>query len=303
MLDVCLLGSGGMMPLHDRWLTSALIRFNGRLILIDCGEGTQIPFKQAGWGVRSLDVICITHFHADHIAGLPGLLLTLGNSGRTEPVVIIGPKGIENIVKSITVIAQNLPFQLVYTTVNSNEFPFYMGDYEIDYCHVDHNVSCVAYSIKISRSGKFDVDKAKSNNVPLKIWSQLQKGKIIELDGKVYRPEMVIGEERKGFKVSYCTDSRPIEDLTELVRGSDLFICEGMYGDDELLGKASDKKHMVFKEAAKIAKDADVNELWLTHFSPSMAFPGQYIKNARDIFSNTVIGKDLMKKTFVFEEE
>lgn len=302
MLDVCLLGTGGMMPLHNRWLSSMLVRFNGKMILIDCGEGTQIPFKQASWGVRNLEAICFTHYHADHIAGLPGLLLTLGNSGRTEPLVLIGPKGLEHIVKSLTVIAHNLPYQMVFIPVGGADFPLNLGEFILNYHEVDHNVNCVAYSVEIPRAGKFDVEKAKSNNVPMKLWNPLQKGNIIEFEGREYSPELVLGEIRVGLKVSYCTDSRPVDTLAQFVQNSDLFICEGMYGDNESMDKAKDKKHMIFQEAANIAKEGNVKELWLTHFSPSMAFPGEYINNARTIFGNTFIGQDLMTKTLYFEE-
>jgi ribonuclease Z len=273
------------------------------MILVDCGEGTQIPFRQAGWGVVNLDAILFTHYHADHIGGLPGLLLTLQNGGRKEPLVLIGPKGIDYVVKSLTVIAQHLSFQLKCISLDDLEFPHRMGDFIIDYQYLDHNVKCVAYSLSISRIGKFDVEKAKENNVPLKIWNQLQKGESIENDGLVYTPEMVLGPDRKGIKLSYCTDSRPIKELESFVRDSDLLICEGMYGDDESMAKAYEKKHMTFFEAASIAKAGEVKELWLTHFSPSLNYPGEYIQNAKKVFENTVVGKDLMKKTLIFEEE
>ena len=98
MIDVCLLGTGGMMPLPYRWLTSLLVRYNGSSLLIDCGEGTQIAMKEKGWSFKPIDVICFTHYHADHISGLPGLLLTMGNAERTEPLTMIGPKGLERVV-------------------------------------------------------------------------------------------------------------------------------------------------------------------------------------------------------------
>jgi ribonuclease Z len=279
-----------------------LVRCNGRMILVDCGEGTQIPFRQAGWGVVNLDAILFTHYHADHIAGLPGLLLTLQNAGRKEPLVLIGPKGIEHVVKSLTVIAQHLRFQLQCISLDHLEFPHTLGEFVIDYQYVDHNVKCVAYSLSIPRVGKFDVEKAKKNKVPLKAWNQLQKGVPLEMDGVVYSPEMVLGEDRKGIKLSYCTDSRPLKELETFVQDSDLFICEGMYGDIESMAKAHEKKHMTFFEAATIAKAGMVKELWLTHFSPSLNYPWEYIDSAKRVFENTVVGKDLMKKTLIFEE-
>lgn len=303
MIDVCLLGTGGMMPLDYRYLTSLLVRVNGKMILIDCGEGTQIPFRKVGWGVANLDAILFTHFHADHIAGLPGLLLTLQNAGRKEPLFLVGPSGLESVVKSLLVIAKNLTYELVFVTTSSNEFPIKLGQLDVDYLYVDHNVSCVAYSLKLDRAGKFDVKKAKENNVPLKAWNLLQKGEEVSVDGKKFTPDMVLGKERKGLKLSYCTDTRPIKGIEDFVAGSDLFVCEGMYGDNELFEKACDKKHMTFSEAANLAKDAFVSELWLTHFSPSMNCPWEYSHVAKSIFKNTVIAKDLIKKTLVFPEE
>ena len=114
MLDICLLGTGGMMPLPGRWLTSLALRFNGSCMLIDCGEGTQIAMKRAGISSKPFDVICFTHFHADHISGLPGLLLSMGNAERTEPLTIIGPKGVERVVNSLRVIAPELPFDIKF---------------------------------------------------------------------------------------------------------------------------------------------------------------------------------------------
>lgn len=303
MIDVSLLGTGGMMPLDYRYLTSLLVRVNGKMILIDCGEGTQVPFRKAGWGVANLDAILFTHFHADHIAGLPGLLLTLQNAGRTESLSLVGPKGLEHIVKSLLVIAQNLTYKLEFITVDSQDFPIKLGELEIDFLWLDHNVKCVAYSLKLDRVGKFDVEKAKKNNVPLQVWNCLQKGKTINFEGREFTPDMVLGKARKGLKVSYCTDTRPVKELVEFVAGSDLFVCEGMYGDEVLMEKAHDKKHMTFCEAASIAKSSCVSELWLTHFSPSMNFPWEFSDVAKKIFKNTIIGKDLMKKTLVFKEE
>jgi ribonuclease Z len=308
MMDVCLLGCGGMMPLKDRWLTSLLVRHNGRMILIDCGEGTQIPLKQAGWGVRSIDAICLTHYHADHVAGLPGILFLLANSGREDPLVIIGPPGLEAVLRGLTVIAPQLPYDIYLielseeksdVKVNSQK----IGEMIIHSLFVDHAIHCLSYAIEIERPGKFDPSKAQANKVPMKIWNRLQKGETIELDGMVFNPEMILGESRRGLKVSYSTDTRPTSNHTDFIRQSDLFICEGMYGDNNMLQKAIDKKHMLFSEAAELAKDGDVKELWLTHFSPAMGRPEDFLENAREIFPNTHLGNDLMTKALHFQDK
>lgn len=300
MLDVSLLGTSGMMPLPNRFLTALLCRTNGRFLLIDAGEGTQVTMKMLGWGFKNLDVICFTHFHADHIAGLPGLLLTIGNSGRTENITIIGPAGITNIVKSLCIIAQELPFKIDFIELSNDEDSIKIGDFIIKTLRVEHRVSCFSYSILVHRLGKFDVNKAKLLDLPRNYWSILQNNKDVEYEGKIYTSDMVVGEPRKGIKVTYTTDTRPISNLVNFAKDSDLFICEGIYGDDEKLNKAIEYKHMLFSEAANIAKNANVSELWLTHFSPSMTNPDDYIEYAKNIFPNTMIGKDRMQKSILF---
>jgi len=302
MLDICLLGTGGMMPLPYRWLTSLMVRYNGSNMLIDCGEGTQISIKQKGWSFKSIDCICFTHYHGDHISGLPGLLLTIGNSNRTEPLTLIGPKGLKRIVNGLRVIAPELPYEIKLIEIEGSYQTFDLYGYNIEAFKVNHNILCYGYNINISRQGKFDVEKAKKNNVPLKIWSTLQKGQSIEFEGQLYSPDMVLGEKRKGLKVSYCTDTRPTKDMDKYVSNADLFVCEGMYGDETEKTNAVEYKHMTFEEAALIAKKAKVKELWLTHFSPALVYPKDYLHVATGIFENSKVGKDRMTKTLKFRE-
>lgn len=292
MLDVCLLGTGGMMPLPNRWLTACYTRYNGSALLIDCGEGTQIALRQAGWSCHDIDVICFTHFHGDHISGLPGMLLSMGNADRTEPVTLIGPKGLENVVAKLRVIAPELPFELKFIELENQEEIIEINGYILKAYKASHNITCYGYSQIIRRAGKFIPEKAKENDVPMKLWSRLQKGEIIELEEKTYTPDMILGPERKGIKFSYCTDSRPVNSITDAVRDSDLFICEGMYGEPGMEAKAKEHRHMTFTEAATIANNAQVKELWLTHFSPSLVRPKDYVGRAREIFRNTKVYKD-----------
>ena len=233
MLDVCLLGTGGMMPLPHRWLTALYTRYNGSNLLIDCGEGTQIAMKEAGLSPRHIDVICFTHFHGDHIAGLPGLLLGMGNADRSEPLLLIGPKGLEKVVNSLRIIAPELPFELQFREIQGPKESFEINGYTITAFKVNHNVLCYGYTIDIKRAGKFDAEAAKEKNIPLKAWNLLQKGNLVEMDGCTYTPDMVMGPERKGIKVTYTTDTRPTKSIVENAFASDLFICEGMYGEKE----------------------------------------------------------------------
>lgn len=303
MLDVCLLGTGGMMPLPYRWLTSLMMRYNGRSILIDCGEGTQIAMKEKGWSPKPIDIICFTHYHADHISGLPGALLTMGNAERTEPLLLIGPKGLNRVVSALRVIAPELPFPVNCVEITENEQSFFFDGFRIDAFKVNHNVLCYGYSLTIDRSGKFNRDKAIEDNIPIRLWSRLQKGETIETDGKVYTPDMVLGEARKGLKVTYCTDTRPTDSITCHAKDSDLLILEGMYGEPDKLSKAREYKHMTMYEAAQIAKQAKVPQLWLTHYSPSLLKPEEYLGDVKKIFPNTIAAKDGRTMELRFSDE
>ena len=215
MLDVCLLGTGGMMPLPYRWLTSLMMRYNGSSILIDCGEGTQIAIKEKGWSFKPIDVICFTHFHGDHISGLPGLLLTMGNADRQEPLTLIGPKGLERVVNALRIIAPELPFELRFLEIGAPQQTFEMEGYRIRAFRVNHNVTCYGYTIEIDRAGKFDVERAMSQEIPQRFWRFLQKGETIQEEGRVYTPDMVLGAPRKGIKLTYCTYTRPTKSIRE----------------------------------------------------------------------------------------
>lgn len=302
MLDICLLGTGGMLPLPDRYLTALLMRFNGKKLLIDCGEGTQVTMRMLGWGYKTLDIICFTHYHGDHVTGLPGLLLTINNTGRTEPLTIIGPPGLKKVVEGLTIICRDIAFELILIELPYEKQTLQVGEYWITVLPVPHNVKCFAYTIENKRMPKFMVDKAKQNNVPQRYWKKLQQGQTITEGDKTYTPEMVLGEQRKGLKISYCTDCRPISELEEFISDADLFICEGMYLQDDYLDQVRKHKHMLSSEAARLAKAGKVKELWLTHFSP--ALPNAYInaEEVKEIFENTAAGYDRMVKTLDFNE-
>ena len=303
MLDICLLGTGGMMPLPYRWLTSLMTRCGGSNLLIDCGEGTQIALKEKGWSPKPIDIICFTHYHADHCSGLPGLLLTMGNAERTEPVVMIGPKGLKRVADSLRIIAPELPFELRYVELAENREHLHIGPYDIDAYKVNHNVTCYGYSISIPRKGRFDVERAKSQGVPMKAWSHLQKGEKVLMDGVTYTPDMVLGPPRRGLKVTYCTDTRPVPVIAEYAADADLFICEGMYGEDGKEEKARDYKHMTMYEAARLAREAQPREMWLTHYSPSLTRPEEYIEKVREIFPRSVAARDGRSVELGFDEE
>lgn len=303
MLDVCLLGTGGMMPLPYRWLTSLMMRYNGKSILIDCGEGTQIALREKGWSPNPIDIICFTHYHADHISGLPGMLLTMGNAERTSPLCLIGPKGLIRTVNALRVIAPELPFEVRCMEISEDEQVFSFDGFSIEAFKVNHNVLCYGYSMSIERAGRFDRERAEELQIPMRLWSRLQKGECIEDDGRMYTPDMVLGKKRKGLKVTYCTDTRPTESINTHAKGSDLLILEGMYGESDKIVKAKEFKHMTMHEAAKIARDVNVPQLWLTHYSPSLMWPEEFMADIRKIFPNAIAAKDGRTMELNFEEE
>ncbi|ROR21897.1 RNAse Z [Mobilisporobacter senegalensis] len=303
MLDVCLLGTSGMMPLPGRWLTSLMTRYNGSSLLIDCGEGTQIAIREKSWSFHPIDIICFTHYHGDHISGLPGLLLSMGNADRTKPVTMIGPKGLERVVNSLRVIAPELPFELKFIEVTGPFETIELNGYIIEAFRVNHNVTCYGYNLMIKRAGKFMIEKANENQIPRECWNRLQKGETIQTDGRTYTPDMVLGPPRKGIKLTYCTDTRPTPSIIANAKDADLFVCEGMYGEPGMEEKAIHHKHMTFKEAANLAKEAQVKELWLTHYSPSLIRPEDYMNDVRSIFSNAKAGKDKKSITLEFAKE
>lgn len=302
MLDVCLLGTGGMMPLPKRWLTALMCRYNGSNILIDCGEATQIAIKEKGWTVKPIDVICFTHYHADHISGLPGLLLAMKNAERTEPVTMIGPKGLERVVNSLRVIAPELPFEIKFVEITEANNSIEFDGFRIKAFKIKHRVTCYCYSIEVDRAGKFDEEKAKALDLPVRMWGVLQSGEEVEFEGKTYTPDMVMGPARKGLKVTYATDSRPCDAIVEAAKDADLFICEGMYGEPDMEEKAIEKTHMTFKEACEIAAKANPKEMWLTHYSPALIKPWTYIDELKSVFENVKAGKDGMSKDLKFDE-
>lgn len=300
MMDLALLGCGGSMPMTYRRLSAMLINFRGRKVLIDCGEGTQVAIRSIGWGFKTIDYICISHFHGDHTVGIPGLLGTIGNSGRTEPLTIIGPKGMQAVIDGLRVICPYLPYEVRIIEAPNESVELY-EDMKLETLELEHSAPCLGYRFDVKRRAKFSVESAENNNVPKILWNRLQKGSELEYKGRIYKSSMVLGEEREGIRLSFITDSRPLDVIPKFIENSDLFVCEGTYGNDEDKLKAIANCHMTFREAATMAREGNVKEMLLTHFSPAMMFPEQYIMNAREVFENTVLGEDGLIKNLSFK--
>ena len=305
MIDLTLLGCGGNVPMPNRFLSSLFINYKGRKMLIDCGEGTQVAMKKYNCGFKTIDLILITHLHGDHIIGLIGLLQTMGNSGKTDDLTIVGPVGITDAMNAIKVLVEYLPYR-VYVIENPKEkFSLehdILKDIEISTIDLEHSTECIGYSLYFKRKAKFDRQKAMSNEVPQILWKKLQEQDSIIYDDKTYYSSMVLGDERKGIKLSFITDTRPTFEIPQFIYGSDLFICEGMYGDDLDISKAVKNKHMTFREAASLANAGNVDKLLLTHFSPSIEEPKDFAHNATNLFKDTIIGEDGLSLSLSYKD-
>lgn len=295
MINLTLLGCGGNVPMPNRFLSSLFINYKGKKILIDCGEGTQIAMKKYNCGFKAIDLILITHLHGDHIIGLIGLLQTMGNSGKTDDLTIVGPAGIIDAMNAIKVLVEYLPYKVYVIENPKDKFSLkhnILKDIEISTISLDHSIECIGYSLYFKRKAKFDREKALFNQVPQILWKKLQENDTIIYEDKTFYSDMVLGDERKGIKLSFITDTRPTFEIPQFIYKSDLFICEGMYGDDLDISKAVKNKHMTFREAANLAINGNVDKLLLTHFSPSMDNPKDFIQNATTFFKKSIIGED-----------
>jgi ribonuclease Z len=303
MIDARLLGTGGMMPLADRWLSSLLIRCEGEMTLFDCGEGTQVPMRESGWGFKRLSSIVLSHLHADHVMGMTGVLFSVGNAGRSEPLTIYGPPGTLTVAQALTVVVPGLPFEVMVHELEAGERLRLPAEIELTVGEAHHRDRCFFYRVDRARERRFDAEKAQMAGIPVQMWSPLQRGETIEWHGRRYESAQFMGPERRGVSLGFVTDSRPVPAMAEVLRDVNLLVCEGTYGDDADLEKAIPKTHMTFREAATIARDSDAHVLWLTHFSPALADPETYLKNATEVFPNTTVGYSGLEATLAFQDE
>jgi ribonuclease Z len=307
MITVTLLGTAATMPLPERALTSVLLSYDGRSILFDCGEGTQTAARKAHASLMKTDLIALTHYHGDHIFGLPGLLQTYACLGRSSPLWITGPDGLEEVLGTIMTLAGPLPYA-VYALFLSDEkcilsdfLPGWSSRCSLTPFATKHRVPSFGYRFSLSRPGKFRPDAAATLSIPQQLWHVLQNGEPVTLgDGRTVCPEAVMGEERKGLSVVYSGDTAPCHALTEKALDTDLLICEATYGCDSDASHAAQYGHCTFSQAARTADDAHAKRLWLTHFSQIMETPEDCLPNAASIFPGAVCGTDGMSITLNF---
>lgn len=297
MIDICTLGTGGSIPMPDRALSSLYVRQTGRSLLIDCGEGTQTQIRRLGWGFLCIEGLLITHYHGDHVGGLPGLLLSLDKAGRTAPFPIYGPPGLRRIVDGLLVIAPSLNFQLELHELPINGGHFSLCGFSIDAFRLEHGVPCLGYRLVLPRPRKFDPQKASQLSIPMKYWHFLQDGQPVTLNDTVFLPEQVLGAPRPGLSLLFATDTRPTHLISEMGQQVDLMILEGMYGEGTKYPQAIKNHHMLFAEAAQLASEARPKQLMLTHFSNSIDDPLDYLPIAQAIFPACACAEDLWHTT------
>lgn len=303
MIDLCLLGTCGMMPMPGRWLSCALVRCGSSLVLLDCGEGTQVPWKALGWGFRQLGAICFTHMHADHVLGLPGVFFMVAHAGRTEPLDIYGPPGTGYVVEGLRRVVPELPFPVYVHELRGGERFDLPGDLRGSCGQAAHNVPCLAYRLELKRAPVFLPEQARALGLPVHYWSRLQRGETIEYNGQAVTPDRVLGASRRGISLAFITDTRPTRALGEFAHDVDLLVCESMYDDPVDLPLAQAHAHMLAEESAGIATAAGAHSLVLTHFSPKIYDTSRAEKAARRIFANTRAAHDGMVMTLGYQDE
>lgn len=298
-MEAFILGCGGMMPLPYRHLTSVLLRREGDLFLFDCGEGTQVSLRRLNLKWKKIDAIFISHTHADHVTGLPGILMLNAQVDRTEPLYIYGPPKIKEYVEtSRKVLDMYINYPIVVKEIEAPCIVHSGKDFYIRAFPLDHTKICVGYTLEeLDRPGEFNPDKARELGVPVgPLWAQLQQGfEVKATDGSIVKPEQVLGEKRSGRKFSFVTDTLYKKTIAEEVRGSDLLVCEGMF-ENELIDQAKEKKHMTAAQAATIARDADVRRMCMIHYSPRYTDREleKLLQEAKEIWPKAELSRDRM---------
>ena len=276
-----------------------LLRREGDLFLFDCGEGTQVSLRRLNLKWKKIDAIFISHTHADHVTGLPGILMLNAQVDRTEPLYIYGPPKIKEYVEtSRKVLDMYINYPIVVKEIEAPCVVHSGKDFYIRAFPLDHTKICVGYTLEeLDRPGEFNPDKARELGVPVgPLWAQLQNGfEVQAADGTTVKPEQVLGEKRSGRKFSFVTDTLYKTTIADEVRGSDLLVCEGMF-EEELIDQAREKKHMTVKQAATIARDAVVRRMCMIHYSPRYTDREleKLLTEAREVWPKTELSRDRM---------
>ena len=309
MIDITLLGTSALVPLPDRALTAVALTCAGHSILFDCGEGTQTAARKAGVSLMKADMIALTHYHGDHIFGLPGLLQTMCCLGRTEKLYITGPAGIREELSPILKLAgwMSYAIELIQLPDGGQRLgeliKGWPSEATLTAFKTEHRVPSQGYCFTLGRAGKFMPQKAKELGVPMNQWGLLQKGQNVQAGETLIRPEQVLGKPRKGLKFVFSGDTSACDGLITAAKEADLLISEATYGENEQAELAVSHGHMNFAQAASVARQANVKWLWLAHYSQMIEDPQAYLPNAAVLFADTVCGQDGMRTTLLFEKD
>jgi ribonuclease Z len=301
-LDVVFLGTSGSMPTAQRAPTAILVRRGGERLLFDCAEGTQRQLLRSEIGLVELKEIFLSHYHADHYLGLPGMLKTFALRGREEPITIYGPTGLRRLFVALKVIFGQLTYPYYLEELRPGAV-LDRGDYELFTFPVAHAIQSVGYAlVERARPGRFDIDRAAELNIPEgPERGQLQAGRSVVLpDGTAVTPEMVLGPARAGRKLVLAGDTGPSPSVLEVARGADVLVHEATFCQEEE-ERARETAHSTALDAAALAREADVQMLALTHLSPRY-LGGQVAREARTIFPETVVPKDFDIIEIPFQE-
>lgn len=309
MIEITLLGTSALVPLPDRAQTAVLLKCAGHSILFDCGEGTQTAARKAQVSLSKIDLIALTHYHGDHIFGLPGLLQTLSAlQGRTAPLYITGPKGLHEELAPILKLVGWISYEVrlmelpVEGLSLSTLFPGWSVEAKLTPFPTRHRVPSQGYTFTLERAGRFQPEKARSLGIPPRYWGALQKGQTVAVNERLFQPEQVLGEARKGLKFAMTGDTCLFPGLADAVRGADLLICDATYGENQQAQLALDHGHMNFAQAGQLASEAGAGCLWLAHYSQMIDQPTDFLPNAQAFFQNTVCGEDGMTALLEFDK-
>ena len=293
-LSIIFLGTGGSWPTVKRNVSSVALKRAGEIILFDCGEGTQRQFQKSSLSYMQISKIFITHFHGDHFLGLPGLIQTMQLNDRDVPLYIYGPIGMNNLLEQILSLGYFKPnYPIISHEVEDADVLDFDG-YKINVLRVKHGVPALAYSlVEDMRPGKFDKPKALSIGIPEgPLFSKLQKGETITLkDSRKITSKMVLGPSRKGRKIVFSGDTKPIKEMVDFAKDADILIHEATF-ESELEDIAGDYGHTTAYQAAEIAKKANVEKLFLIHISPRYMEYKVIEEDARKIFKDSFVPKD-----------
>ncbi len=309
MLTVTLLGAAATLPQPDRALSAAVFSTGGRSILLDCGEGTQLALHRCHVNPMKITLVALTHYHGDHILGLPGLLQTLGTMSRTRPLYITGPEaGHEAILSAILTLADELPFPVEFLPMPKEGLALPQLDAKwppealLTAFPTLHRIPSQGYALHLNRMRRLYTEKALAMGVPKSLWRTLQGGQCVTAAGRVIEPESVCGPARPGLKAVFTGDTAPCESVEEAAHLADLLIMDATYADNRHDDKAALYGHSTFAQTALLARRAGVKRLWLTHYSAMITDPQAHLSAAREHFPAAECGMDGKSLLLTFRE-